>query len=138
MTIAVVIIVVLTTFFTAGGISLITAGELPGLPLAVGGAVIQIGAIVLLIATRHVRRTLTGQTIARSSLMTARQTSGWVRRIALATIVVLIVYGLIRLTLGDPWSLLTAGIIGVGLFLVGNASKNIGLAQSEALNGQGT
>jgi hypothetical protein len=133
MTIAVVIMVVLTTFFTAGGISLLTAGELPGLPLAVGGATIQIGAIALLIATWHVRRTLNGHTIARSSLVTARRTSGWVRRITLATTVVLIVYGLIRLTLGDPWTLLTTGIIGVALFLLASACQNIGLAQDRAL-----
>ena len=138
MTIAIVIMVVLTTFFTAGGISLLTAGELPGLPLAVGGAVMQIGAVALLIATWLVRRTLDGPTIARSSIMTARRTSKWVRRTTLSTIIMLIVYGLIRLTLGDPWSLAAAGIIGVALFLLATSSKNIGLAQDRALNTQGS
>lgn len=38
MLIALIIVLVLATFFTAGGISLTAAGELPGLPLAVGGA----------------------------------------------------------------------------------------------------
>ena len=38
MTIALVFLLVLTTFFTVGGISLVAAGELFGLPFAVGGA----------------------------------------------------------------------------------------------------
>ncbi|GAA3943365.1 hypothetical protein [Actinoplanes auranticolor] len=98
----------------------------------------QIGAIALLVATWHVRRTLDGQTIARSSLMTARQTSRWVRRATLATVTLLVVYGLIRLTLGDQWTLLTAGVIGVALFLLATSSKNIGHAQDRALNTQET
>jgi hypothetical protein len=50
MTVAVVIVLVLTMFFTAGGISLLAAGELPGLPFAVGGAVLQVAAITLVVA----------------------------------------------------------------------------------------
>src|SRR5690349_23707022 len=114
MTVAVVILLILTTFFTAGGISLLAAGEPPGLPFAAGGAVLQLAAIALVVATRRVRRTLDGQTVARSSLISARRTSGWVRRSTLATLLALIAYGAVRLALGDPWSLVTAGIIGIG------------------------
>ena len=134
MTVALVIMLTLTTFFTAGGISLLTAGELPGLPFAVGGAVLQLAAIALVVATWHVRRTLDGQTVARSSLLTARRASGWVRRITLAVLIALIAYGVVRLTLGDLWSLVTACIIGIGLSLLARGSKNMGLAQDQALN----
>ena len=134
MTISLAFLLILTTFFTVGGISLVAAGELPGLPFAVGGAVLQIGAIALVIAPWNIRRTLDGQTVARSSLLTARQTSGWVRRIALATIIVLIGYGIVRITLGDAFSLVTAGIISIGLFLLARGSKTIGLAQDQSLS----
>jgi hypothetical protein len=133
MTIAVVIMLILTTFFTAGGVSLLVAGELPGLPFAVGGAVLQIAAIALVVATWHVRRTLDGRTVARSSLLTARRAAGWVRRITLATLIALLGYGVIRLTLGDPWSLVTACVISIGLFLLARGGKNMGLAQDQAL-----
>ena len=138
MTVAVVIVLVLTTFFTAGGISLLIAGELPGLPLAIGGAVLQIAAIALVVATWRVRRTLDAQTVARSALQTARLTSGWVRRITLTTLFALLGYGVIRLALGDPWSLVTACVISIGLFLLARGSKAIGLAQEQALNPRAT
>jgi hypothetical protein len=138
MTIAVVFLLILTTFFTAGGVSLVAAGELSGLPFAVGGAVLQIAAIALVVATWHVRRTLDGQTVARSSLVTARRAAGWVRRVTLATLIVLLGYGVIRLTLGDPLSLITACIIDIGLFLLARGSKTIGLAQDQALNPRAT
>jgi hypothetical protein len=134
MTIALVFLLILTTFFTVGGISLVAAGELSGLPFAVGGAVLQIGAIALVIGTWHIRRTLDGQTVARSSLLTARRTSGWVRRITLATIIALIAYGGVRTALGDPLSLVTACIIGIGLLLLARGSKTIGLAQEKSLS----
>ncbi|WP_125810173.1 hypothetical protein [Actinoplanes sp. ATCC 53533] len=138
MTGALVIVLILTTFFTAGGISLLASGELPGLPLAVGGAVLQIAAIVLVVATLGIRRTLDAHTVARSSLLAARRTARWVRRIALVTLLALVGYGLVRLVLGDPWSLITACIIDIGLFLLARGSKAIGLAQEQALNPRAT
>jgi hypothetical protein len=134
MSISLVFLLILTTFFTIGGISLVATGELAGLPFAVGGAVVQVSAIALVIATWNVRRTLAGQTVARSSLLTARRSSGWVRRITLATIIALVGYGIVRIALGDPFSLLTAGIIGIGLFLIARASKTISLAHNQSLN----
>ena len=134
MTISLVLLLILTTFFTIGGISLVTAGELAGLPFAVGGAVLQVSAIALVIAMWNTRRTLAGQTVARSSLLTARRASGWVRRITLATIIALIGYGIVRTVLHDPFSLLTAGIISIGLFLLARGSKIISLAQDQSLS----
>ena len=134
MTISLAFLLILTMFFSVGGMSLVAAGELPGLPFAVGGAVLQIGAIALVIATWNISRTLNGQTVARSSLLTARRTSGWVRRITLATILALIGYGVIRLALDDAFSLVTAGIISIGLFLLARGSKTIGLAQDQSLS----
>lgn len=138
MAYALVMLLILTTFFTVGGISLLVAGELPGLPFAVGGAVLAIAAIVLVVATVRVRRTLEGQTVARSSLLTARRTAGWVRRITLATAAALIVYGIVRVFVGDPWSLLTAGIISVALLLLARGSKAMRVAQSRQLDPQST
>lgn len=134
MTVALVLLLILATFFTVGGISLVAAGELAGLPFAVGGGVLQISAIALVIATWNIRRTLADQTVARSSLLTARRTSGWIRRITLATTTALIGYGLIRIASGDPFSLLTAGIIGIGLFLLARGSRTISRAQDQSLN----
>jgi hypothetical protein len=133
MTTALVIMLILTTFFTVGGISLVIAGEFAGLPLAVGGAVLQIACIVLVVATLRVRRTLDGRTVARSSLLTARRTAGRVQRIALVTLFALILYGVVRLLLGDPWSLITAFLIGIGLLLLARGSKAMGRAQDQAL-----
>ncbi|MET8153699.1 hypothetical protein ACIBSW_27515 [Actinoplanes sp. NPDC049668] len=138
MTTALVIMLILTTFLTVAGISLVAAGELAGLPLAVGGAVLEIAAIVLVVATLRVRRTLDGRTIARSALLTARQTANRVYRVALVTTIALIGYGVVRLVLGDPWSLVTACVISIGLFLLARGSKSMGLAQDQALNPQAT
>ena len=133
MTVSLVFVLILTTFFTGGGISLVAADELAGLPFAVGGAVLQVSAIALVVATRNIGRTLADQTVARSSLQTARRTSGWVRRITLATLIGLIGYGVVRMASGDPFSLLTAGIIGIGLFFLARGSKVISRAQDQSL-----
>ena len=130
MTISLVFLLILTMFFSVGGMSLVVAGELPGLPFAVGGAVLQIGAIALVIATWNVRRTLNGQTVARSSLLTARRISGWVRRITPGDN---LGAHRVRLALDDAFSLVTAGIISIGLFLLARGSKTIGLAQDQSL-----
>ncbi len=134
MTIALVFLLILTTFFTVGGISLVAAGELSGLPFAVGGVVLQVSAIALVIATWNIRRALDGQSVARASLLTARRASIWVRRVTLATIVALIGYGIVRTALGDPLSLVTACIIGIGLLFLARGSKTIGLAQEQSLS----
>ncbi|MGW4946364.1 hypothetical protein ACWEOZ_32820 [Actinoplanes sp. NPDC004185] len=134
MTIALIFLLVVTTFFTVGGVSLVVADELSGLPFAVGGAVLQIGAIALVIATWNIRRTLDGKSVARASLLTARRTSSRVRRITLATVIALIAYGIVRTALGDPLSLVTACIIGLGLLLLARGSKTIGHAQEQSLS----
>jgi hypothetical protein len=58
ITIALIIVLILTTPFTIGGITLLANGELPGLPLAACGAVVQIGCIVVVVFTLRIRRTL--------------------------------------------------------------------------------
>jgi ABC-type Co2+ transport system permease subunit len=138
MTVALVLVVVLTMFFTVGGGTLLAAGELAGLPLAVGGAVLQIAAIVLVVATLRIRRTLDDRSVARSSLASAHRTTGWVRRVVLGTLVALLGYGVVRLVLGDPWSLATACIVGIGLFFLARGSKAMRAAQEQSLNPQAT
>jgi hypothetical protein len=133
MVIAMVMILILTLPFTVGGISLLIAGELPGLPLAVGGFVLEICSIVLVAASLRVRRTLDGQTIARPALLAARRVAGGVRRTAVVTILALILFGLIRSAFGDGWSLLTAAILSIGLFLLARGTKTMGKAQDRAL-----
>jgi len=71
MVTAMVLVLILTSPLTIGGISLAARGELPGLPLAVGGAVLRLCCLVLVVATLRIRRTLDGRTIARSALLTA-------------------------------------------------------------------
>jgi len=133
MVTAMVLVLILTAPLTVGGISLAAQGELPGLPLAVGGAVLQICCLVLVVATLRIRRTLDGRTIARSALLTARRAATWVRRTALATLLALLLFGLARLAFDDRWSLLTAFIMGVGLLVLATGSKNLGKAQDRTL-----
>src|SRR5687768_11297425 len=123
MIIALVLVLFLTMFFTVGGIALLAAGELAGLPFAVGGAVLQLASIVLVVATLRIRRTLDDRSVARSSLVAAHRTAGQVRRVALGTLFALILYGVVRLLLGDPWSLATACLIGIGLFFLAKGCK---------------
>ncbi|GAA3344165.1 hypothetical protein GCM10020358_46300 [Amorphoplanes nipponensis] len=134
MTVALVILLILTTVLTVGGISLLVAGELAGLPLAVGGAVLEVAAVVLVVTTLRIRRTLNAQTVARSALLTASRTAGRVRLVVLVTLLALVAYGVARLLAGDRWSLVTAGIIGIGLFLLARGSKAMRVAQDQALN----
>jgi hypothetical protein len=133
MTIALIIVLILTTPFTVGGITLLANSELPGIPLAVGGAVLQIACIVVVAVTLRIRRTLNGTTIARSTLLTARQVTARTRHTALATIPALILFGLVRLAFDDRWSLGTACIMSIGLFVLANGSKNMRKAQDRAL-----
>jgi hypothetical protein len=79
MVLGLVIVLVLTTFFTAGGISLLIAGELPGLPFAVGGAIVQLALIALVVASLNIRRTVAGDTISSTTLVAARRTATFVR-----------------------------------------------------------
>jgi hypothetical protein len=133
MTVALMVVLTLISPFTIGGVTLLAAGELPGLPLAVGGAVLQMSCIVLVVATVHIRRTLDDRTIARSALLAARQVTAWTRRTAVATILTIILFGLVRLAFEDRWSLGTACIMSIGLFFLANGSKNMRRAQELAL-----
>lgn len=129
-----VVVLALTTFFTAAGVSLLAAGELPGLPFAVGGAVVQLALVVLVVAMLRVRRSLDGQTIARTALVTARRTTVAVGRAALATLAALLLYALARLTLGDRGTLLTAGIISPALLTLSVGTKRLRKAQDQSLS----
>jgi len=128
-----VIALVLTSFFTFGGISLVTAGEVAGLPFAVGGAVLQIAAVALVGAARGVSRSLESQTVARPAMVAARRRVAVIRRVALGTVIVLFLYGVTRLVLGDPWSLVTAALIGFVLFLFANGIRATLKAHDQAL-----
>jgi membrane protein implicated in regulation of membrane protease activity len=133
MVVALVLLLILTAFFTAGGIAVVVSGELPGLPLAVGGAVLMLSAVVLVVAVFRVRRTLDGRTISRSALLAARRTAALIRRTAVLTVLVLLLFGLVRLAFDDRWSLATAALMSVGLWLLARGSKNLGKAQDQTL-----
>jgi hypothetical protein len=138
MTLALVMVLALTSFFTVGGISLVKAGQLPGLPLAIGGATLQLAAVVLVVATLGIRGSLRDQTVTRSSLLRARGTTRVVRVVLFAALVALMLYGVVRLALGDPWSLLTAVIIGIALFLLARGTRVLLAAQNKSLSPQQT
>jgi hypothetical protein len=71
-----IIVLVLVTPLTVGGLSLVAAGELPGLPLAIGGAVLELAAVAVTAAAFRVRSTLDHETISRTSLLAARRPLG--------------------------------------------------------------
>lgn len=133
MILALVAILIFATPFTIWGIVLLAAGELPGLPLAVGGAVLEIATVVLVVTTLRIRSTLDHDTISRESLLQARRVARGVRLASLTTVLALIAYGLIRGLTGEWWSLLTALLIGVALYLLGSGAKNIVRAQDRSL-----
>jgi hypothetical protein len=129
-----VVVLVLTTFFTAGGVSLLAAGQLPGLPLAVGGAVLQLTLIVVVIAVLRVRSTLDGHTVARSALVAARRTAVAVRRTALLTLAALLLYGLVRLVFGDRATLVTSALIGIALWTLSVGANRLRKAQDQSVS----
>jgi membrane protein implicated in regulation of membrane protease activity len=86
---------ILVTPLTVWGITLLAAGELPGLPLAVGGAVLEVAAVVLTAAALRVRRTLSQETVSRDSLLAGRRVAGRVRLASLVTLLGLVVFGFV-------------------------------------------
>jgi uncharacterized membrane protein len=138
MTFALVMVLALTSFFTVGGISLVRAGELPGLPFAIGGAVLQLAAVVLVVAALGVRSSLRDQSVSRSSMVRARRTIRVVRLTLFGTALALILYAVARLALGDPWTLLTVAVIGFALLLLARGTKAIITAQDRSLSPQQT
>ncbi len=133
MTVALVVVLALTTIVTVAGFTLLATGQLPGLPLAAGGLILQLALIVLVVVTLRVRYTLDGNTISRAALADARRITVGVRRLALTTIAALLVYALIRLGFGDPWSLLTAVLIGIALWFLAAGAKRIRQAHDRSL-----
>ena len=130
---AMIFILVLVTPFTLGGSRLLAAGELPALPLAVGGLVLAAAAVALTVTNLRVRRTLDGCTVARSAMAAARRANRWIRAAVVATLAGLLGFGLIRLTFGDKWSILTALLVSVALFFLARGLTRIIRAQSQGL-----
>ncbi len=120
-----IVVLVLLTGFTAGGISMLLIGELPGLPFAVGGAAAQLAAIVISVTALRVRATLVQDTVSRHALQAAHRAYSMLRLTLLMVIVVLALYAIVRLVTGDPWTVLTAAIIGVVLWLLLRGSKRL-------------
>ncbi|MBF9134376.1 hypothetical protein I0C86_36425 [Plantactinospora sp. S1510] len=115
---AAVIVIVLLMFFSAGGIAMLVAGEAPALPFAVGGVVAQLSVVALVVGVLRVRVTLVGDTVARTALVAARRLFATVRVVLLVTVALLVGYAVVRLVTGDPWTLLTTGIVGSVLWLL--------------------
>lgn len=135
MLLTLIIVLILVTPLTVAGITLLAAGEAAGLPLAVGGAVLGVAAIVLTATTRRIRRTLDQGTVSRRSLVTARRVSRQVRLASLTTLLALIVFGLVRGLSGEWWSLGTALLMGVALYVFANGTNTMVKAHDRALAG---
>ncbi|NMO50057.1 hypothetical protein HH310_02450 [Actinoplanes sp. TBRC 11911] len=133
MLLALIIVLILVTPLTVGGITLLVAGEAAGLPLAAGGVVLGVAAIVLTVTTRRIRRTLDQGTVARGALEAARRVSRRVRLACLTTLLALIVFGVVRGLSGEWWSLGTALLMGVALYVFGNGANTMVKAHDRAL-----
>jgi hypothetical protein len=133
---ALIIILILSALFTVGGISALINGETTGLPLAVGGTVLDLACIALVTSTTRVPRSLIGDTISRSALATARRTTTGVRGATLATIVALLAFGLVRAGQRDPWSAVTAVLMSIMLAVLARGTKRLRHAQDRALGSE--
>jgi hypothetical protein len=128
-----IVVLILLTFFTAGGISLVRAGELPGLPFAIGGAIAQLAVIVFLVTTLRVRATLTGDTVSRQAMSSARRTFA-VMRVGLFIVVAgLLVYAIVRAVQGDGWTLVPTLIVSAVLWLLARGMARLRTGLENAL-----
>ncbi|MFC6016477.1 hypothetical protein ACFP2T_09725 [Plantactinospora solaniradicis] len=122
---AAVVVLALLTFFSAGGTALLVAGEAPGLPFAVGGLVTQLSVIALVVGVLRVRATLVGDSVARTAVAATRRLLAVIRIVLLVTVALLVGYAVVRLVAGDPWALLTTGIVGLVLWMLAGGVKRI-------------
>jgi len=132
--VATIAILILATPLTIWGITLLAAGELPGLPLALGGAALGIGAVVLASATLQVRRTLDHDTVSREAMQTAGRIVRLVRTGLLLTLLLLVAFGVVRALTGEWWSLLVALLVGAVIYLLAIGASNIAKAQDRSLS----
>ncbi|MBY8874266.1 hypothetical protein K7640_20765 [Micromonospora sp. PLK6-60] len=112
------VLVVLLTGFTAGGAAMLAAGELPGLPFAVGGALAQLAVVVIVLATLWARAGGDGRSISRSRVAATLRILAGLRGVLLVALLALAAYALVRLVQGDPWTLLTGAVIALFLWLL--------------------
>ncbi|WP_410815060.1 hypothetical protein [Micromonospora sp. 067-2] len=119
------------TGFTASGTAMVIAGELPGLPFAIGGATAQI-AVAVIVGTLIYTRSGESAGLLRRRLASAGRIYRRLWWALLAVLVALAAYALVRLIMGDPWTLLTAGIIGVLLALLLRGAALLHRRMSEA------
>ncbi|MEV4713292.1 hypothetical protein [Micromonospora sp. NPDC049374] len=113
-----IVLVVLLTGFTAGGVAMLTAGEIPGLPFAVGGALAQLSVIVVVVTVLRTRAGGDGVSISRLRIASASRILDVLRRVLLVALVVLAAYAVVRFFLGDPWTLLTGAFVALFLWLL--------------------
>jgi hypothetical protein len=117
--------IILLTGFTAGGIAMLAAGELPGLPFAVGGLAAQLAVLVLVVTVLRARSGATSAGLSRSKLESAGEAFNFLRRVLLAVLVVLVGYAAVRAVLGDYWTLITTAIIGFVLLLLHRGARRL-------------
>ncbi|GIF51358.1 hypothetical protein DFJ67_5104 [Asanoa ferruginea] len=113
---------ILLTGFTAGGIAMLAAGELPGLPFAVGGLAAQLAVLVLVVTVLRAR---SGDTNSRPQLESAGAAFNFLRRALLVVLVALVAYAVVRAVLGDYWTLITTAVIGVVLLLLHRGARRL-------------
>jgi hypothetical protein len=129
------VILILSTVLISWGVTLLAAGEALGLPFAVGGVVLAISVIAITTATLGIRRSLDQDSISRESLLKARRIAKGVSFASLATVLALILFGLVRGLMGEWWSMLTTLLISVVLYVFGRAARNVAKAQTRSLSG---
>jgi hypothetical protein len=134
MMLATIVILILAVLLTSWGITLLVAGELPGLPLAVGGVVLGIAAIVLTTSAARVRRTLDHDTVSRESILEAQRVSQAVRSAILVTMAALAIFGVFRVLAGE-WSLLISLLVCAVLYLLARGAGATAKAQAQSIAG---
>ncbi|MEU8181701.1 hypothetical protein AB0B85_11175 [Micromonospora sp. NPDC049044] len=105
------------TGFTASGTAMVRTGEIRGLPFAIGGALTQLSIVVLVGSILYSRAGSDGTFISqarRTRTNRILKAHSWLLLVAL---VALGSFALVRLLLGDPWTLVTSAIVGAFLTL---------------------
>jgi hypothetical protein len=134
-----IIVVFLLTGFTAGGFNMLIMGDAPAAPFAVGGLVFQLSVLGLLGAALRIRSSLSGDTISRRAITSARSMLMGIRAFLLFALIGLTIHSLVRLTIfSDRWTVLTAAIVGALLWLLRRGLRVVRDAWDAALASPGT
>ncbi|MGC4895415.1 hypothetical protein [Micromonospora sp. DT31] len=110
------LVFLILTFFTVGGTILVSVGEVVALPFAIGGALAQLSAATVVGTVLYDRAGSDGVSVSRARLARTSRVLKALGRLLLAALATLGLYSLTRFALGDPWTLVTSGFIGIVLW----------------------